>query len=235
MRVLFSTTAGTGHFTPMVPVARACLEAGHDVRVAAPESFASHVADAGLEHVPFDDVPPDVMGAVFARLPTMSREEANVTVVRDIFGRLDARAAHPRVQELVDEWAPDIVLRDPTEFGSLAAAERAGVPHAEVAIGLGRVQHWAGRELVEPLDELDALVGLDPGTCAAGMASAAVLSSVPPSLDFSGDGVDPRDVEATGMSRVMRFRDSEARSRVGALPGPGATPITRSSTSRSGR
>ena len=31
MRVLFSTTAGSGHFGPMVPVARACRDAGHDV------------------------------------------------------------------------------------------------------------------------------------------------------------------------------------------------------------
>ena len=45
---------------------------------------------AGLEHVPFDDVPAAVMGPVFARLPSMTPEEANATVVRDVFGRLDA-------------------------------------------------------------------------------------------------------------------------------------------------
>ena len=28
MRVLFSTTAGAGHFGPLVPVAQACLAAG---------------------------------------------------------------------------------------------------------------------------------------------------------------------------------------------------------------
>ncbi len=37
MRVLFSTTAGAGHFGPMVPVAHACLAAGWEVAVAAPE------------------------------------------------------------------------------------------------------------------------------------------------------------------------------------------------------
>src|SRR5690242_14174976 len=121
MRVLFSTTAGTGHFMPMVPLARACAAAGHEVRVAAPESFASHVARAGLDHAPFDDVDPAVMGAVFAGLSSVSPELANLTVVRDVFGRLDAQSALPRVRDLVDEWRPDVVLREPCEFGSLAA------------------------------------------------------------------------------------------------------------------
>ena len=218
MRILFTTTAGTGHFGPMIPVARACVEAGHDVRVAAPESFAGHVERAGLKHAPFDDVPPEVMGAVFTRLPAMSLEEANVTVVRDVFGRLDAQAAYPRVQDIVDAWAPDVILREPCEFGSLAAAERAGVPHAEVAIGLGSMLRWARRELVEPLGELDAIVGLEPGTCAGAMSSSPVLSPVPPSLDVSRDELDASDHVAHGASRVMRFRDAEARSGAGALP-----------------
>src|SRR5689334_20221389 len=150
MRLLFSTTAGTGHFTPMVPLARACASAGHEVRVAAPESFASHVARAGLAHEPFDDPDPQVMGPLFASLGSMPPEEANAVVVSEVFGRLDARAAWPRVSRLVEDWRPDVVLREPCEFGSLAAAERAGVPHAEVAIGMGRIRQWVGDRLEEP-------------------------------------------------------------------------------------
>ncbi|WP_256796071.1 glycosyltransferase [Terrabacter sp. Ter38] len=218
MRMLFATTAGTGHFGPMVPVARACVEAGHEVRVAAPESFANHVEHAGLEHVPFDDVAQEVMGAVFARLPSMSPEEANATVVRDVFGRLDAQAARPRVQELVDAWAPDVVLREPCEFGSLAAAVRSGVPHVEMAIGLGSLQRWAGQALVDPLGELDVVAGLDHGSCAAAMSSAAVLSQVPPSLDVPDHLPGASGVGAQDVTRVTRYRDGAARSGSGTLP-----------------
>jgi len=218
MRMLFATTAGTGHFGPMVPVARACAEAGHEVRVAAPQSFASHVARAGLEHVPFDDVPPEVMGPVFARLPSMTPKEANATVVRDVFGRLDAQAAWPRVQELVDAWAPDVVLREPCEFGSLAAAVRSGVPHVEVAIGLGTLQRWAGPALVDPLAELDAIAGLDGGSCASAMASAPVLSQVPPSLDVTDHVTGANGIGAQGVPRVTRYRDAAARSGSGTVP-----------------
>ena len=162
MRVLCATTAGTGHFGPMIPVAQACAAAGHEVRVAAPESFAGHVQRAGLTHGPFDDVPPEVMGPVFGRLPSQSMEEANRIVIRDVFGRLDAQAAWPRVGALVDAWHPDIVLRDPCEFGSLAAAERVGVPHAEVAIGIGNLQPWATSVLGEPLANMTRSPGSRP-------------------------------------------------------------------------
>jgi glycosyltransferase len=218
MRMLFATTAGTGHFGPMVPVARACVEAGHEVRVAAPESFANHVARAGLEHVPFDDVPQEVMGPVFARLPSLTPEEANATVVRDVFGRLDAQAAWPRVQELVDAWAPDVVLREPCEFGSLAAAVRSGVPHVEMAIGLGSLQQWAGQALVDPLGELDGVTGLDQGSCAAAMSSAPVLSQVPPSLDVPDHVPGASDVAVEDVPTVTRYRDGAARSGSGKVP-----------------
>ena len=99
MRVLFSTTAGAGHFEPMVPFARACHDAGHDVKVAAPASFADAVAAPGLDHAPFADVPPEVMGQIFGRLPELSRDEANRVVMTEVFGRLDAQAALPGLTE----------------------------------------------------------------------------------------------------------------------------------------
>jgi hypothetical protein len=38
MRVLLATTANAGRFLPMVPFAKSCLRAGHEMRVAAPGS-----------------------------------------------------------------------------------------------------------------------------------------------------------------------------------------------------
>jgi UDP:flavonoid glycosyltransferase YjiC (YdhE family) len=217
MRMLCATTAGTGHFGPMMPVAQACAAAGHDVRVAAPESFAGHIQRAGLTHAPFDDVPPEVIGPVFGRLASLSMVEANRTVIGDVFGRLDARAAFPRVAELVERWRPDIVLRDPCEFASLAAAERAGVPHCEVAIGIGDLQPWTTSVLVEPLQELDAIAGLRVGTCSAAMATAPVLTSVPASLD--GRGATPSDdLAAQRPSLVVRYRYAQRGGRSGSLP-----------------
>ena len=44
MRVLLATTANDGHFGPLAPFARAIRAAGHEVRVAAPASYAVALA-----------------------------------------------------------------------------------------------------------------------------------------------------------------------------------------------
>src|SRR3954471_13633976 len=165
MRVLVATTAGAGHFGPLVPVARACVEAAHEVAVAAPESFAAAVAGAGFVPLPFADVPGEVVGPIMGRLPSLSMQEANRTVITEVFGRLDAQAALPGATAAIHSWRPDVVLREPTEFGSLAAALAAGVPHAVVAVNVAALMDKVSAYVVEPLAELDALAGLEPGTC----------------------------------------------------------------------
>ena len=95
------------------PFCVACRDAGHDVRVAAPASFAGAVAGAGFEHAPFADVAAEVMGPIFGRLPDLPLEEANATVIGEIFGRLDAQAALPGVMAVIDGWRPDLVVREP--------------------------------------------------------------------------------------------------------------------------
>lgn len=193
MRVLVASTAGAGHFGPLVPVARACVDAGHEVAVAAPGSFADEVAAAGLAHLPFGDVAPDELGAVMGRLPDLSMEEANRTVVTEVFGRLDARAALPGVAATIEEWRPDLVLREPVELGSLAAALAAHVPHATVAVNVAALMRRVAAYVEEPLAELDVLAGLAPGCCAAAMATAPTFTSVPEVLDrvSASDGRGP--------------------------------------------
>ncbi|NUS82192.1 MAG: glycosyltransferase, partial [Streptomyces sp.] len=57
MRVLFTTWSSGGHLAPMVPLARAFLAAGHQVRVAVPSGCAAAVAHAGLVPVPVGPLP----------------------------------------------------------------------------------------------------------------------------------------------------------------------------------
>ncbi|WP_244930394.1 glycosyltransferase [Nocardioides sp. W7] len=217
MRVLVASTAGAGHFGPLVPVARACVRAGHEVAVAAPESFAAEVTGAGFVHRPFADVPRDVLGAVMGRLPTLSMEEANRVVVAEVFGRLDAQAALAGVTATVEEWRPDLVLREPTEFGSLAAALAAEIPQVVVAVGVASLMEQVGAMVAEPLAELDTLAGLALGTCSAAIRTAPTLTSVPPVLDE----VRPSDAEHRGP--VHRYRVPVAPSE-GRLPGAWGDP-----------
>ena len=214
MRVRCSTTAGDGHFGPLKVLAQACRAAGHEVRVAAPASFAAAVQRAGLDHAPFADAPAAAMGEVFESLPRMSPVDANRTVMADVFGRLDAQAAFPDVLAVVDAWRPDVVLREPAELGSLAAAEAAGVPHAEVAIGVAALMEWGRTCLVEPLSELDEIAGFQVGHLLRGAGRSPVFTMVPESLDQAVRGSAPADAPDRA---VVRFR-TEREADGGRLP-----------------
>ncbi|WP_156024552.1 glycosyltransferase [Smaragdicoccus niigatensis] len=149
MRILFSTTAGEGHFGPMVPFARSAVDAGHEVAVAAPESFASSIASSGLKHLPVDDVPGHLIGAVMRQLPTLPREEANKLVVGEVFGRLDTQFALPKMRQIFRDFQPDVVLREPAEFASAVAAVETGTRSTIVAIGVDEADGFY-RETVRP-------------------------------------------------------------------------------------
>ncbi len=150
MRILFATTAGEGHFGPMVPFARSAVAAGHDVAVAAPKSFRTSVESAGLKHLPVDDVPGDLIGAAMAPLPTLSRQDANDRVIGEIFGRLDTTWALPKMREAFADFAPDLVFRDPTEFASSIAATETGTRTVIAAFGAGRIESYV-RGVVAPV------------------------------------------------------------------------------------
>lgn len=224
MRVLFATTAGSGHFGPLIPFAGACSKAGHQVKVAAPASFAAAVRGAGFDHAPFANPPDDVISAVFARLPELSFEEANETVVAEVFGRLDARAALPGVTELISVWHPDVVVREPCEFASLVAAERAGVPQVQVAIGMGNLAVLALPMLAGPLAELGVLAGLTEEQASTTLLSTSGFTSVPAVLE----GVDTSASRAKTMPKatggLWRFRDPSLLHVAGSLPSPWGDP-----------
>jgi UDP:flavonoid glycosyltransferase YjiC (YdhE family) len=217
VRVLFSTTAGSGHVGPLLPFARACRTAGHEVAVAAPASFGD-VRAAGFDHLPFADAPADRMGAVFARLPSLSFDEANQAVIVDVFGRLDAQAALPGLTATIQRWRPGVVLRDPAELGSLAAARSAGVPHATVAIGVTAALTQLRSMVTVPLGELDALAGLPDGACAAALHSEPTFTCVPAVLD------GPPAPGAGDAGPVHRYRDDSLSAARGALPDPWGDP-----------
>jgi UDP:flavonoid glycosyltransferase YjiC (YdhE family) len=171
MRLLFATTGHAGHVLPLVPLARACLRAGHEVRVAGPRSRGAVVRDAGLPFWPFADPPEHEVWSVFAPTATMPPEQANAVVIGEVFGRLAADAALPGISAMVEAWRPDAIVRESYEFASAVAAERAGIPHVRVSTGLASTEDWL----------LDHAATADLPVSA--IRASPLLSFTPPALD----------------------------------------------------
>jgi UDP:flavonoid glycosyltransferase YjiC (YdhE family) len=100
--------------------------------------------------------------------------------MREGFARRLARARAADVAELCADWQPDLVVCDETDFGSMIAAERLGLPYASVlVIAAGS---FVRRELVgEPLNEVRAEHGLPPDPELVMLSRYLVLSPFPPS------------------------------------------------------
>jgi UDP:flavonoid glycosyltransferase YjiC (YdhE family) len=186
VRVLFATTAGAGHFGPLAPFADACRRQGHEVLVAAPASFAGFVERAGYPFRPFDDPAEEDIRPVWEHVATVSPEEANELVVREIFARFDARAALPGLRRLFDDWRPDVVLRDPNEYSSAVAAELYGVAHVRVGFGLAAVEEGSLDIAATTVSELRESVGLRPDEDGAALRRSPYLTLTPASFEAPG-------------------------------------------------
>jgi UDP:flavonoid glycosyltransferase YjiC (YdhE family) len=136
VRVLFASTRGTGHFTPLVPFIEAALREGHEVLVVGPPPLAPTVEAAGYPFWEGANPPADELDPTWARVPQASPEEQNQIVVGEIFGRLNVRAMLPAQRAAISEWGPDLIIREQSEFASAIAAEEAGVRHARLGISL---------------------------------------------------------------------------------------------------
>jgi UDP:flavonoid glycosyltransferase YjiC (YdhE family) len=195
VRVLGCTTAGTGHFFPMVPLLRSCVEAGHDVVVACPDSFTSTVISTGFAVAPFEEAPPEAWGAVMRLLPGRAPDEANRIVLREVFGRLGTAAALPGLSASFEQWHPDLVLRDPAEFASWVLAQQSGVPIARVGISLLSLEpRWAEAAA----EGIGSALGQDVADVAA-LAGGDVFTAAPASFDPPAAAVT-----------VHRYRDPPA-------------------------
>jgi UDP:flavonoid glycosyltransferase YjiC (YdhE family) len=134
VRVLLSSTAGAGHFNPLVPVLEALDRRNDDVLIVVPPELAATVRATGHAFRVGADPPKDELAPLRARVATLPRAKASVIVEREIFGRLCTAAMLPTVDEACREWRPDLVLHETCEYASVIAAERYGVFHAQVAI-----------------------------------------------------------------------------------------------------
>jgi UDP:flavonoid glycosyltransferase YjiC (YdhE family) len=204
MRILFSSTRGTGHLQPLVPYAKELIARGHEVAVAAPVDVGDALREAGLRHAVFGHPGDEVLGPIWASFRAHSHQEVVSIAMREIFAGANANAALPRLRETVASFRPDLIVRESLEFAALAAAEAAGVPHARVAVHSVSFEEMLPPLAREGVDALRALSGLAPDG-GASLRAEAVFSSFPESLDV---------VPATSPLRVpfrARERDASAK------------------------
>ncbi len=172
MRVLFASTHGAGHFGPLVPFIEACRRGGHSVLVVGPPTLDPRGYPFRVGASP----PEDVLRQLWDDIPRRPSGQAEVTVVGTIFAGLNVEAMLPPLEAAIEDWQPDLVVRELNEYASAIAAERHGVAHVRVAISLALVEEGALAIAAPALDDVQ------PGISGA-IARSPYLTCFPESLD----------------------------------------------------
>ncbi|MET9631474.1 nucleotide disphospho-sugar-binding domain-containing protein [Lentzea sp. NPDC006480] len=213
MRVLVVAAPLLGHVFPLMPLALALRDAGHEV-VVATGGEALRVRDSGL-HVE-DVVPANVrFGPIALRImvthPLVAKREmrgsGRLDFVSRLFGTVGDAMTKP-LQEFARGWKPDVVVHEP-----LAAAGS--------ALGVPSIVHD-----VSLFDGLELTKAVGARMRAEVRSPATVLRTAPPSLAtfpggdrmrfvaYSGDGDVPQWLaEPAGKPRILVSRST--------APGPG--------------
>ncbi|MFJ7210200.1 glycosyltransferase [Amycolatopsis sp. NPDC098790] len=145
MRLLFTSLGSFGHTFPLVPLAVAARDAGHDVVFATSEDFLPQLTKAGLETAAAGLAIKDAFGQVFAssgrsgprRPPGEVPPEVLRPIVAKVFGELMPKRFVADLLPLFSRFRPDLVVSEAGNSGGAFAAIKAGIP--VVAHGFGRV------------------------------------------------------------------------------------------------
>ena len=198
MRVLVSTTAGSGHIQPTVPFAAALQRAGHSVHWAtagpacaslAAQGYEVHPAGMAVaERIPrFLDATPD-LGAI---PPRDRRPRAFATN----FAELAGPAMLDELPAIVDEVAPDLMVHEVAELASAPIATARGIRRVVVAFS-GRLPDMVVSATAGPASALWHQMGLETPPD-LGLESAPYLHPFPPSLGQRPTGREVRDLRPT--------------------------------------
>jgi UDP:flavonoid glycosyltransferase YjiC (YdhE family) len=172
MKVLFTVQPAIGHLHPLVPVARALEEAGHEVVFCSSASFRGEVETFGFDCVAagLDWVTSD--RSTWTHFPPMPPppDPSFPEFVVTLFADITTRAMVPDVLAIAREWQPDVIVREVMEWSGCLVGELLGIPHASVGgnaysgVDSPEIGYFPGNRLfaAEPYARHRAELGLPP-------------------------------------------------------------------------
>jgi UDP:flavonoid glycosyltransferase YjiC (YdhE family) len=167
----------------MLPLARALVDAGHDVAFATAGEFGPAIEKHGFATFAAGISLAEQLEEAGQRYPEAklapSQERFETFVPRMLAG-VAAPSRAGALVEIVGDWGPDLVVHDETEFAGAIAATRFGLPYADQSVGILRplaMARLAGQVLA-PLAEQ---FGVDVGPF-GGLFHYLYLDVCPPGL-----------------------------------------------------
>ncbi len=217
MRVLVSTTPGLGHIHPLVPLAAALREAGHQVTWATGPESVDHVRRFGFDAVAAGMPVAERRPEVFRRNPHLNdlpRHERRRVRFPQTFAAVAGERMLRELGDVIAVKRPDVIVHEACELAAPVLAAATETPHVSVGVG-GLI----GPEMLEDdaVKALWQLAGLDfhPN---AGLYDRLYLHPMPPSLQPcrvvpNAAPVRPLDAEASDTADTPEWLRALGRER----------------------
>ncbi|MBB4686222.1 UDP:flavonoid glycosyltransferase YjiC (YdhE family) [Amycolatopsis jiangsuensis] len=161
--MIFTSLASYGHLYPLLPLAVAARDAGHEVVFATAADFHPTLDKAGLEPAAAGISIQQAFREAFAGDPR-ARDEVSEEELNPIIGRAFGRTMPERFMRdlapLIDQRRPDLVVYELANPGGLFAAHAAGVPAMCHGFGRVTVGGEAGAVIREPVAAFGAELGI---------------------------------------------------------------------------
>nr|ACJ60978.1 VEG36 [uncultured soil bacterium] len=163
MRLIFTALGAYGHSFPLIPLAVAARDAGHDVAFATAAEFLPNIEKAGITGIPVGLTPQEAFTELLKGIEgdprALPREELFKLLGR-VFGEAVPRAVVADLEPVFAEQRPDLVIYEAANAGGAYAAKRAGIPC--ISHNFGRMADYdAGKEIREQMRATAAEFGLD--------------------------------------------------------------------------
>ncbi|MDX6410982.1 MAG: hypothetical protein QOE91_498 [Gaiellaceae bacterium] len=182
-RILFSCVGGDGHFHPLVPLARAFADSGHEVAFATAPAMRERAEAAGFAFHSAGIEPGERLeraGERRAKILTLPPDERRAFIFPLLFGLIDAPAKIGELRTIVKTWEPDLVVHDSCDLAAALAAAERELP--SVNHSFGRMIPPAIVAAAEPATEpLWRAAGMTPQPY-AGMFRGVYVDIAPPSF-----------------------------------------------------
>jgi UDP:flavonoid glycosyltransferase YjiC (YdhE family) len=141
MRVLITSFSAYGHLQPLLPLAKALADAGHELAIATGSDLRPRAEAAGFPAFDAGISPGTAFELLAERYPDQEYNRLKPDEILDwypphLFGEILAPAMLSDLEPLVRSWRPDVILHETWEFASPIAAASAGIPSVNQTLGL---------------------------------------------------------------------------------------------------
>jgi UDP:flavonoid glycosyltransferase YjiC (YdhE family) len=178
---LFTTQPGDGHLNPLLPVAGALRDRGHEVLFATAASYVPDVERAGFSAVAAgEDWRIDRAAERFPEGASVQGREGLKWWIQNAFVGPLVAPMRTDLVALFDEWKPAVVVHDSGEVAAILAAEPLGLPCAAVYLGI-EPGPGAASFFAEPWERVRAEAGLPPDPSGECLSGGLGLVFTPPS------------------------------------------------------